>query len=82
MIAFADTKGVRSLCNKEVFRYIYNQGGAPLGLSHTKKEEKKKKIVANAQGKINGETSRGDSNKVYIYQASIETTKASCLYIY
>jgi hypothetical protein len=41
MIAFADTKGVRSLCNKEVCLGIYTTKVVPLRLISYKKRRKK-----------------------------------------
>jgi hypothetical protein len=42
MIVFADTKGVRSLCNKEVCLGIYTTKVVPLRLISYKKKKKKK----------------------------------------
>jgi len=44
MIAFADTKGVRSLCNKEVCLGIYTTKVVPLRLISYKKRRKKRRF--------------------------------------
>jgi hypothetical protein len=80
MIAFTDDKRTEKIVQQRGV-YVYTTKVVPVRLiSCTHKKKEKKKIVANAQGRINGETSRVDSYKIYIYQASIETKK-SYLYI-